>query len=201
MSRSHRLKVKSCPVTIQKNDSQRYTFPMTFKPALKTLAVALLSACFALPALAQWQWIDTDGKRVFSDRSPPPGTLDKNILKRPASATPVVSPLAADGAAAASSAPAAAQGAAPKVSGKDAALEATKKRSDEEAAVKKKAEEEKVAKAKADNCESAKRYLSTLDSGVRIASVNAKGEREIMEDAQRADAKKRTQDIAQSNCK
>ena len=167
---------------------------MNFKPALKTLAVASLSACFALPALAQWQWIDTDGKKVFSDRSPPPGTPDKNILKRPGTAPVLASPPAADAAAAAPVA-------APKVSGKDALLEAKKKLADDEAAAKKKTEEEKVAKAKAENCESARRYVTTLDSGVRIATVNAKGEREIMEDAQRAEAKKRSQVIAQSNCK
>ena len=174
---------------------------MNFKPALKTLAVASLSACFALPALAQWQWIDNDGKKVFSDRSPPPGTPDKNILRRPGTAPVPAGPPAADGAAAASSAPAAANFAAPKVSGKDAQLEAKKKLADDDTAAKKKNEEEKVAKAKVENCESARRYLTTLDSGVRIASVNAKGEREIMEDAQRAEAKKRTQNIAQSNCK
>ena len=174
---------------------------MNFKPALTTLAVAALSACLALPALAQWQWIDNDGKRVFSDRSPPTGTPDKNILKRPGTASVPASPPAADGAATASSAPAAAQVAAPKVSGKDVQLEAKKKLADSEAAAKKKSEDEKVAKAKVESCESARRYLTTLDSGVRIATVNAKGEREIMEDAQRAEAKKRNQNIAQSNCK
>ena len=184
-----------------KNVSQRYTFLMNTKPVLKTLFLALLSACLALPALAQWQWTDTEGKKVFSDRSPPPGTLDKNILKRPGTA-PVLAGLPADeGATAAAPAPAAVPAAAPRVTGKDVQLEAKKKQADDEASVKKKSEEEKTSKAKSDNCESAKRYLTTLDSGIRIATVNARGEREIMEDAQRAEAKKRTQGIAQSNCK
>jgi Domain of unknown function (DUF4124) len=181
------------------NGSQHYTFPMNTQPALKLLAVALLSICTALPALAEWQWLDTDGKKVFSDRSPPPGTPEKNILKRPGVAPVPVSPHTVDGteAVAAPAVPVAA----PKVSGKDAQLEARKKLADDEATTKKKTEEGKVAKAKAENCESAKRYLTTLDSGVRIATVNAKGEREIMEDSQRVEAKKRTQEIAQSNCK
>jgi hypothetical protein len=34
--------------------------------------------------LAQWQWIDKDGRKVYSDRSPPSDIQEKNILKRPA---------------------------------------------------------------------------------------------------------------------
>ena len=36
---------------------------------------------------AQWQWIDKDNKKVFSDQAPPSEIPDKNILRRPG-ATP-----------------------------------------------------------------------------------------------------------------
>lgn len=166
--------------------------------------MALACGSFALTAFAQWQWIDKDGRKVYSDRSPPADILEKNILKRPGGmARAVVAPEptanAAGAAAPAASAPAV-KASAPKLSGKDAELEAKKKQAESEEAAKKKAEEEKLAKSKADACDRAKRYLGTLESGVRIGTTNAKGEREIMDDAKRAEESKRAQGIADSSC-
>jgi Domain of unknown function (DUF4124) len=174
---------------------------MDFKPAFKTVVLALAAGSFAVAALAQWQWIDKDGRKVFSDRSPPSDIQEKDILRRPGNkAAPAVvasSEQAAPPAAAASSPKAAT----PRLAGKDPQLEAKKKQAEEEEAAKKKADDEKIAKAKTENCDAAKRYLTTLQSGVRIADTNAKGEREVMDDAKRAEEKKRTQAIADSNCK
>ena len=176
---------------------------MHFKPALKTLVVALATASFALSAFAQWQWIDKDGRKVFSDRSPPADISDKDILRRPGGRGSVAVAAVSESAAAAPAvaASAAVKVNAPKLTGKDAQLEAKKKQAEEEEAAKKKAEEEKVAVAKADNCSQAKRYLTTLDSGVRIANTNAKGEREVMDDSKRAEEKKRAQGVAETSCK
>ncbi len=59
---------------------------------IRTLLVAALAGlCFA--ASAQWQWIDKDGHKVFSDRAPPPEIQDKNILKRPAGLKPAAAPV------------------------------------------------------------------------------------------------------------
>jgi Domain of unknown function (DUF4124) len=172
---------------------------MHFKPALKTIALALAATSFALSAVAQWQWIDKDGRKVFSDRSPPAEINEKDILKRPGGRAPVAVAAVSESASAAPVA--AAKASAPKLTGKDAQLEAKKKQAEEEEAAKKKAEEEKVAAAKADNCSQAKRYLTTLDSGVRIANTNAKGEREVMDDVKRAEEKKRAQGVADTSCK
>jgi Domain of unknown function (DUF4124) len=172
---------------------------MHFKPALKTVALALAATSFALSAVAQWQWIDKDGRKVFSDRSPPAEISEKDILKRPGGRAPVAVAAVSESAPAAPAV--AAKASAPKLTGKDAQLEAKKKQAEEEEAAKKKAEEEKVAAAKADNCNQAKRYLTTLDSGVRIANTNAKGEREVMDDSKRAEEKKRAQGVADTSCK
>jgi len=59
---------------------------------------------------------------------------------------------------------------------------------------------DKLAKARQDNCERAKRSKMTLESGARMATTNAKGEREIMDDAARATEVKRINEIIQSNC-
>lgn len=178
---------------------------MPFKPALKAIALSLITTSFALSAFAQWQWIDKDGRKVFSDRSPPVDIKDKDILKRPgergsAAVAAVSEPVTAP-ASAASAAAAAAKTGGLKLTGKDAQLEAKKKQAEDEEATKKKAEEEKLAAGRADNCSQAKRYLTTLDSGVRIANTNAKGEREILDDAKRAEEKKRAQGIAEASCK
>ncbi|WP_421956855.1 hypothetical protein [Polaromonas sp.] len=94
-----------------------------------------------------------------------------------------------------------AKASAPKLSGKDADLEAKKKKAEADEAAKKKAEEEKAAKAKSENCESAKRNVATLQSGVRIATVNSKGEREFFDDDKRAAETKRAQEIVDTSCK
>lgn len=178
---------------------------MHFKSVLRALFLALACGSFALTAFAQWQWIDKDGRKVYSDRSPPADILEKNILKRPggfarAAAVPEPSTGAADPASPAVSA-AAGKASAPKLSGKDAELETKKKQAENEDAAKKKIEEEKLAKSNAETCERAKKYLGTLQSGVRIGTTNTKGEREIMDDAKRAEESKRTQGIVDGNCK
>ena len=176
---------------------------MYSKPALKTVVMALATASFALSAFAQWQWIDKDGRKVFSDRSPPAEIKEKDILKRPGGRGSVAVAAVSESASAAPvfAASAAAKGSAPKLTGKDAQLEAKKKQAEEEETAKKKADEEKVVAAKAENCSQAKRYLTTLDSGVRIANTNAKGEREVMDDSKRAEEKKRALGVADTSCK
>lgn len=163
-----------------------------FSPAWRPVALALLMALAAGSASGQWQWIDGTGSRVFSDTPPPAGTPEKNILKRPGPARAA----AAQAAAPAAAAPAAA----PKPAGQDKELLARKKQAEEAEQAQKKAEQAQLAKARAENCERATRAKATLDSGVRIATTNAKGEREIMDDSGRASEAKRLDDIMRSEC-
>ena len=89
---------------------------------------------------------------------------------------------------------------APRLSGKDKELEEKKKQAEAAEAAKKKADQERVAKIRAENCERAKKAKASLDSGVRIATTNAKGERDYMSDAARAAESKRLGEIAASEC-
>ena len=167
-----------------------------------SLVLALTIGSFSTVAFAQWQWLGKDGRKVFSDRSPPAEVLDKDILKRPSGAARTVAP--ADATVDATIKPASAptpKASTPKLSGKDLELEAKKKKAEDEESVKKKAEDEKLVKVKAENCERAKGSLATLQSGVRIASTNAKGEREVYDDAKRQSESKRAQDVIDSSCK
>ncbi len=176
---------------------------MDLKITPKHLALALAGWAFALSATAQWQWIDKDGRKVFSDRPPTADIKDKDILKQPGGRGRVpASATTTEGSEATAPAGAAvAKVNAPKISGKDAELQARKKKLEAEEAVKKKADEEKLALGQADNCERVKKGLASLQSGVRISTVDAKGEREFMDDNTRATESKRLQTIIDSDCK
>ncbi|HZY15274.1 MAG TPA: DUF4124 domain-containing protein, partial [Ramlibacter sp.] len=97
-------------------------------------------------------------------------------------------------------APAAAAPLLPKPSGQDKALEDKRKQLEAAEAQKKKAQEERVAAARADNCSRAKSAKTTFDSGVRIARTNAQGEREFLDDQQRAAETERLQKIIARDC-
>lgn len=173
--------------------SKASTFTMSWRTPL---IAGLLLSCSAV-AMAQWQWIDGTGRKVFSDTPPPASIPDKSILKRPGSgmAPPVASAEPTAPAATAATAPAA-----PQIPARDTELEAKKKQAEQAEEAKKKAEMERVAKARADNCERARKAKVTIDSGVRLATTNAKGEREIMDDKARAAETQRVDTIIRSEC-
>lgn len=179
---------------------------MTNKTVTRTLALALVGCVLALPVLAQWQWIDKDGRKVFSDRAPPADVLQKNILTQPGVGVRPASPVTPDAAleatpvsAKVASSPAQ-NSAVQKLSGKDTELEARKKQTADREKAQMQVEADKVAAAKADNCERVRKGQASLLSGVRIAVVNAKGEREFMDDNARLLETQRLQAVADSDC-
>lgn len=175
----------------------------------RLLLGALAGACSTV-ALAQWQWLDRDGRKVFSDRAPPAEITEDRILVRPRStrpttaptapaATPTTPPVASPDGSPATPPPVA--GAVPKPTGEDKELIERKKQAEAAEANKKKAEDARIAKARKDNCERARGAKATLDSGIRIAQTNAQGERSFLDDATRAAETKRAQDVIASDCK
>lgn len=178
-------------------DHGRYTLAMKLTQTL--VAVALIGFSFA--ASAQWQWLDKDGRKVYSDRAPPADIQEKNIIKRPGNyKPPIVSDTAAESDGKAPSMAAAAP-MLPASGGTDKELEAKKKQVKEAEAAKRKADEERVAKSQIENCARAKQAKTTFESGVRVGRTNAAGEREIMDDAARAVELKRIQGIIARDCK
>lgn len=157
---------------------------------------AALCLTLALPAAAQWKWRDKAGQTQYSDLPPPPGVPEGDILQHPtgATATRRPAPVAAP-ASAASATPLAA------VRASDPELEARRKKAEQEVVDKKKAEDAKLAATKADNCARAKEQMRTIDSGQRMARINAKGEREVLDDAARAAETRHTRDVMASECK
>lgn len=145
---------------------------------------------------AQWKWKDKNGQVTASDLPPPRDVPDKDILQRPA---PVARP------AAPASAPA--SGPAPSVPGVaakgplDAELDKRRKAEEQEKAAKSKADEERLAAQRRDNCGRAREALATFESGVRVTRLNAKGEREFLDDQTRAAEARRARDIIASDCR
>ncbi|WP_162580975.1 DUF4124 domain-containing protein [Variovorax sp. PBS-H4] len=173
--------------------------------------LVLGSACLlgATTVHAQWQWVDQNNKKVFSDQAPPSDIPEKNILRRPgaASSRPSFSPAPTTAPGAdttqAAAAPAAAQRPAgsPKPTGVDKELEEKTRKAEEAEKAKQAAEAQKVAQAKTENCKRAREGKATMDSGMRVARLNAQGEREIMDDKMRAAESQRLQATIDSDCK
>ena len=153
--------------------------------------------------MAQYQWIDANGRKVFSDQPPPASVPAKKVLQQPnkAAAKAAVSDQADVDASAKTDAAAPAVPAVAKTKPVDKELEAKKKQAEDELAAKKKADLEAQTKAKIENCARAKSAKAGLDSGLRINQINAKGEREVMDDAAKAAEIKRVQSIIESDCK
>lgn len=176
------------------------------RSALLALVAALSAALLATPAVAQWKWKDKTGRFQYSDLPPPQGTSDADILARPSggsSRRPVeASPAALAAAGLAASAPAGpALSPAPAARSGEPELEAKRKIAEQDQQKKVKELEAKVAQAKSENCSRAKSQLLSIDSGMRMSRTNDKGDREILDDAQRAAERKRTQDAISSDCK
>jgi len=166
-------------------------------PSLRVVILsALIGATLALPAAAQWKWRDRTGQIQYSDLPPPAGVSDQDILQRPSArvlAAPAAPASAASGVAGAPGA------AAPK--GVDPELEARRRKAEQEQAARQKADDERAGATRAENCARAKGHLRTLDDGMRLVRINEKGEREVLDDKQRAEEIRRTRDVIASECK
>lgn len=173
--------------------------PSTLVSTLIASAALLTSSTSAVAGM-QWKWKDATGAVQYSDRPPPAGTPDKDILTRPAAAKSSVTaskPLTE----AASAATPASGASKPDAKAVDPDLEAKRKKAEDEKKAAQKTEEDKAAKNRADNCQRARGYQRTLNDGVRISRTNTNGEREILDDKSRADEQRQVEEIIRNNCK
>jgi len=161
---------------------------------------AMLTISSSAVAGMQWKWKDATGAVQYSDRPPPAGTPEKDILSKPTGARsqPVAAKPASEPASAANQANGASK---PDGKAVDPELEAKRKKAEEEKKAAQKAEEEKAARNRADNCTRARSYQRTLNDGVRITRNNAAGEREYLDDKARADEQRQVEEVIRNNCK
>ena len=163
------------------------------------LVILLIAGFWAAQAHAQWKWRDKDGHVTVSDRPPPRDVADKDILGRPPAD---LRRAAAEASAAAASAASGAAGVPPVAKAPlDRELEIRRKAAEAEAAAKAKADEERQAVRRADNCKRARAQMATLDSGQRMARVNDKGEREVLDEGARAEEARRAREVIASECR
>ena len=179
----------------------RYTETMYSMRRLKSSLLSFLAlALMAAPAWPQWQWLDVNGKKVFSDLAPPSDVPDHNILSRPGA------PATRKAVAEAKAGPTAVPGPeAPKVTDpaaakKAAELETKKKQAEDAEKARQKAEEQRAAATRADNCQRAQTALNTLNTGTPLRTMNAQGERIYLDDSARQAEKMRLQAAVQQNC-
>lgn len=164
----------------------------------KALFVALFGLVLAGSAQAQWKWKDAKGNVQYSDRPPPSGTPDKDILQRPPAAARPVVVVPAGQAASAASAPRPAASAPAKAEQEAAARQ--RQEQDREQS-KQKEEERRLAEQKRENCARAQGYMRDLQSGMRITRTNEQGERIFMDDAQRHAEVERARQVISSECR
>jgi hypothetical protein len=169
-------------------------------------ALLLASACLLLiaPAQAQWKWKDAAGRVQYSDLPPPQGTLDKDILLRPASAQKapiVVAPIATAPAASAPVPPA--KTAPDKPAAKtDVDIEQKKREQDEKAAkLKDQQDKQRLAEQRRENCTRARDALRGLDGSQRVTRTNAQGERVFLDESQVAAEAQRARAVVASECR
>ena len=159
-----------------------------------------------MAAMAQWQWLDKDGRKVFSDRAAAAGHPGEEHPEAPGwqpHARAVSPPRTAPAAASAPRAAAPPQPAAPRPSpsGKDKELEEKKKQAEQAEAAKSKAEEDRSSRRHGLKTALAPQQAKAgFDSGARIATTNKAGERVILDDDARAAETKRLQGVIQSEC-
>ena len=161
-------------------------------PSPRSLALACCLVAAVGAAQAQWIWRDANGRVTASDLPPPRDVPDERIIQRPAARRAAPPPAEA-------SAPASAPARV------DAELEKRRRAAEAEQQAqqqaKQRADERKLAAARADNCRRARGQLIALESGRRLARINERGEREVLDDRGRAEEIRRAQEVVSAECR
>jgi hypothetical protein len=170
---------------------------------LPALLVCLLGLVAASPACAQFKWRDADGRITYSDQPPPPSVPDAAILKAPQSALqrpgPAVS--AAPRSEGAPGPPGTNPERVSTLTAADREFEFRKRRIERAEAEKKAAESQARAQRAATACEESRVEVRTLESGMRVASVDSRGERVVADDSDRARRLESARRAVQEFCK
>lgn len=172
--------------------------------------LALAAALAAGPAAAQYQWRDASGTMHFSDRPPPASVHTRDVVRQPgpraASAAPAAPAVAAAATAATNRSEAQpapdkplASGASPTAADRELAFR--KRQLERAQAERKLAERSEQLERQARACDEARAYQRTLESGMRIAQVDAHGEREFLSEQARAQRLATVRRDLQEHCK
>lgn len=161
------------------------------------MLLALVCASSPGWAAGLWVWKDDSGRKVFSDTPPPAHVPNGHILQQPNEPSPQLgpSPELPVRQAAEPTKPTVQPKPAPQTA---ASQTAEAPRQSEEA---QRATERRNAEIRADNCQRAQASLVTVKAGGRLATVNADGQRIIMDPAMRNAEQARLEQIVADNCR
>ena len=138
------------------------------------LACALAASTAAFGQL--YKWVDKDGKVTYSDQ-PPPAQQSKQLNLN----TGVASP--------------------PTRSAIERDKEIEKGRAEAREKSKVASEKERKSEVEQENCKAARAYLKTVESGVRVSTVDDKGDQVILDDEQIAAERVKAQKAVAEACK
>jgi hypothetical protein len=165
-------------------------------------------------AQAQWSWRDASGNITYSDTPPPSDVQPGSILHQPAVA-PANSPNGGGPSGSYSSGAAqpadGSEASAPQAGGRPPAAPQGKSLAEQEAEFRKRAmdrekaeqkaeQDEAQAKERAATCAQAQGYLQMIESGTRLMRPDAEGNRNFMDEDQRAAESEKTRDVIAKNC-
>lgn len=182
------------------------------KNGFRNIAAGAALLLAASAALAQWQWVDESGKKVYSDRPPPITVPEHNILKMPrGAALPNAGANAGGHAQAAGAAAGEANAGEQPHSPEDPDLKARAEQiqSQQEAQAQsqsaeiaqKNVEIEKAnAATRKNNCERARGRLAQLEPGKRVMTTDASGGVGFMNDETRMSERQSAQETIRANC-
>lgn len=158
------------------------------KPAA-ALVLGIVSAFTLGAAHAEiYQWKDASGRTVVSD-TPPPGNAGKEAkvigTQLPVAKGEIAGEKPAD---------------APKsLAEKD--LEFKKRQQEARDKAEKEAQEQKAEAGREENCERAKRNLAAIESGYGVSAFDEKGERKLLDEAQRKQEMDRYREFIAQSCR
>jgi hypothetical protein len=156
---------------------------------MRRSAVLLLVLLAGAAGAAEiYTWKDRDGRVNYADNPPSGSTPARTLSGR--DTEPATVP---------ASQPAAGESSPKSVADQD--LEFRKRQAEAAEQKAKAAKEAAATEEKQKNCERASNQLKALESGQRVAQFNAKGEREFLDDEQRAQAITNAKKVADSWCK
>ena len=138
------------------------------------LACALVASTAAFGQL--YKWVDKDGKVTYSDQ-PPPAQQSKQLNLN----TGVASP--------------------PARSALERDKDIEKGRAEAREKAKVASEKERKSEIDQENCKAARAYLKTVESGVRVSTMDDKGEQVILDDEQIAAERVKAQKAVDEACK
>lgn len=162
-------------------------------PVLLAVLIALGATAQTAPLPPAWKWRDAAGQVHVSDLPPPLSIPAKDILDRP----PFQRKVAAAAAAASEASPVVAN-TGPK---SDPELDARRKRAADEQSAQLSQQQDRDLVLRADNCVRAKAALAGFSVGQRMTRTNAKGEREVLDDKERAEEMQRARAVITSDCR